>query len=87
MFVGEFGISRDVIGADAYLKAVAGACQRRKLSACLYAFRDPDWEAMDYELGDDASNQHARCIDRANKLYGAIKELCAEAIESDDKNE
>jgi len=75
IFVGEFGISRDVVGAELYLTAVAAACRKRNLSACLYAFRDPDWEAMDYELGIDGANQHRRSLGDENPLYRTIKDI------------
>lgn len=61
VIVGEVGISRDIDGAEAYFKAFFDACQANKMSCFVYAFRDPDWEAMDYEFGNVATNYSNRC--------------------------
>lgn len=55
IFLGEFGISRDTIGADKYLQSVTNACKQFGISATLYSYRDQDWDAMNYELGSDTS--------------------------------
>uniref|UniRef100_A0A914UQB0 Glycoside hydrolase family 5 domain-containing protein n=1 Tax=Plectus sambesii TaxID=2011161 RepID=A0A914UQB0_9BILA len=86
VFVGEFGICRDTVGADQYLEAVVDSCKRLNLVGCFYAFRDPDWEAMDYELGTDISNEHQRTI-KGNHFMELIKNSCANDFASVTKNE
>lgn len=51
MFIGESGIGRKVVGAEKYLQAVLRCCHDNEISCLLYAFRDEDWEGMDYEYG------------------------------------
>jgi hypothetical protein len=51
VFVGEFGIARETLGAADYLRAVGLACQANGLSCLLYGFREDTWDAMNYELG------------------------------------
>uniref|UniRef100_A0A914Q996 Glycosyltransferase 2-like domain-containing protein n=1 Tax=Panagrolaimus davidi TaxID=227884 RepID=A0A914Q996_9BILA len=75
VFIGEFGITREVKGAELYLKAISNSCKRYNISACLYAYRDPDWEAMDYELGVNASNYFERSSGSDNPLYNVIRKF------------
>jgi len=56
VFVGELGISRDIQGAQQYLHEMLQNCFENKWSVCLYAFREADWNIMDYELGIDINN-------------------------------
>ncbi|CAG2175043.1 unnamed protein product, partial [Oppiella nova] len=53
LLLGEFGISRDVLGADLYLHCIMNLCKTHAISAFIYSFRDEDWDSMDYELGDN----------------------------------
>lgn len=56
LFVGEFGICRDVEGAPDYLKAVINSCKKLNITGLIFSYRDPCWEAMDYEFGQQADN-------------------------------
>jgi glycosyltransferase involved in cell wall biosynthesis len=56
IFVGEFGVSRDSIGAATYLSDLTAIFRENEWNWCLYAFRDEAWDAMDYELGDNRGN-------------------------------
>lgn len=72
MFLGEFGITRDIEGAESYLKAVMKACKITGMTGFAFSFRDPDWEAMDYEFGEDLKNCSRRSEN--NSLMRAIVE-------------
>jgi glycosyltransferase involved in cell wall biosynthesis len=56
IFVGEFGISRDVPGAVQYLSDLIALFGEFGWSWTVYAFRDEEWDAMNYELGTDVNN-------------------------------
>lgn len=56
IFLGEFGICRDIKGAPDYLQAVIKSCKEVGMMGFLFSFRDPDWEAMNYEFGTNAGN-------------------------------
>lgn len=43
LFVGEFGICRDIDGAPDYLRAVINSCRKLKITGMLFSFRDPFW--------------------------------------------
>ena len=60
IFVGEFGVCRDVPGAAKYLADVTSAINAHGWSWCAFSFRDDEWDAMDYELGEDVDNQLCR---------------------------
>lgn len=60
VFVGEIGISRDIPGAELYLRDILRACHEQGWSSCLYAFREYHWDVMDYELGQDENNGRNR---------------------------
>lgn len=51
IFIGEFGICRETVGAQQYLTDLMDIFDEFRWSWCLYAFRDEAWDAMDYELG------------------------------------
>ena len=51
IFVGEFGICREVRGANQYLSDLISIFEQFGWGWCAYAFRDDAWDAMDYELG------------------------------------
>jgi hypothetical protein len=51
IFVGEFGICREVPGATQYLADLIDIFDSFGWGWCAYAFRDDAWDAMDYELG------------------------------------
>jgi glycosyltransferase involved in cell wall biosynthesis len=69
IYVGEFGVSRDSVGAAAYLGDLTSLFRKNEWSWCLYAFRDEAWDAMDYELGEDRSNMLER---RRNPLFDVV---------------
>jgi hypothetical protein len=56
ILVGEFGISREVQGSKQYLSDLLAIFTEHGWSWCLFSFRDPEWDSMDYELGEDMSN-------------------------------
>lgn len=43
MFVGEFGICRDIKGAPDYLRAVINSCKQLNMTGLLFSYRDPYW--------------------------------------------
>lgn len=57
IFVGEFGVTREVPGALQYLLDVMNIWEENGWSWCLFSFRDNEWDAMDYELGESKINQ------------------------------
>ncbi|XP_064607076.1 uncharacterized protein LOC135471689 [Liolophura sinensis] len=57
IFVGEFGVSREVPGALQYLLDTMNMWEENGWSWCLFSFRDNEWDAMDYELGENKTNQ------------------------------
>jgi glycosyltransferase involved in cell wall biosynthesis len=53
IFVGECGISREAIGAERYLFDVLDILTEFAWRWAIFAFRDAEWDAMNYELGRD----------------------------------
>ncbi len=51
IFVGEFGICREIPGSNEYLSDLIEIFEDFGWGWCAYAFRDDAWDAMDYELG------------------------------------
>lgn len=43
IFVGEFGICREIDGAPDYLKAVIDSCKKLNMTGLIYSYRDPYW--------------------------------------------
>lgn len=43
IFVGEFGICRDIEGATDYLRAVINSCKNLNMSGLVFSYRDPYW--------------------------------------------
>ena len=56
ILVGEFGISREVNGAELYLRDLLRIFGEFGWSWLLFSFRDEEWDALDYELGTDINN-------------------------------
>ena len=56
ILVGEFGISREIQGSRRYLSDLLAIFAEHGWSWCLFSFRDPEWDSMDYELGEDMLN-------------------------------
>jgi glycosyltransferase involved in cell wall biosynthesis len=56
IFVGECGVSREVAGAERYLFDVLEIFREFKWNWAVFAFRDTEWDAMNYELGTDIMN-------------------------------
>jgi|GEM_PF-1435003 len=53
IFVGECGVSREAAGAERYLFDVLEIFREFRWNWAAFAFRDAEWDAMDYELGTD----------------------------------
>jgi hypothetical protein len=53
IFVGECGVSREAAGAERYLFDVLEMFREFKWNWAAFAFRDAEWDAMNYELGTD----------------------------------
>ena len=69
ILVAEFGICREVEGAQKYLEDLVFLFRHFKWSWLLFSFRDEEWDALDYELGTDMNNM----LDRsATKLLTAV---------------
>ena len=69
ILVAEFGISREVQGAQQYLEDLISLFQHFKWSWLLFSFRDEEWDALDYELGPSVDNM----LDRSpTKLFRTI---------------
>ena len=66
ILVAEFGICREVQGAQQYLEDLVSIFQRFKWSWLLFSFRDEEWDALDYELGPSMDNMLERS---ATKLF------------------
>jgi glycosyltransferase involved in cell wall biosynthesis len=69
IFVGEFGVSRDVRGASEYLSDLIDIFREFGWSWTVFAFRDEEWDAMNYELGTDVRNM---LIPEGNKLFDLL---------------
>ncbi|ODN01496.1 GDP-perosamine synthase [Orchesella cincta] len=78
IFLGEFGISRDIGGAADYLRAVMKACKTIGLTGMVYSFRDVEWEAMNYEFGPTFENCVKNIPINSNPLMRAITEGIAD---------
>ena len=56
ILVAEFGICREIPGANEYLRDLVDIFKEFGWSWLLFSFRDEEWDAMDYELGEDTNN-------------------------------
>lgn len=56
ILVGEFGISREVLGSLEYLRDLVEIFKEFGWSWLLFSYRDEEWDSMDYELGTDFGN-------------------------------
>ena len=56
ILVAEFGICREIPGANEYLRDLVDIFKEFGWSWLLFSFRDEEWDAMDYELGEDIDN-------------------------------
>ncbi len=69
ILVAEFGICREVQGAQQYLEDLITLFQRFKWNWLLFSFRDEEWDALDYELGPSMDNMLNRS---PTKLFRAV---------------
>lgn len=67
IFVGEFGAGRRVAGAEAYLRDSIAAFEHFGWHRACYAFRKPEWDGKDYELGTAG----------LHKAYWVARDACA----------
>ena len=56
ILVAEFGICREIEGAEIYLTDLIRIFSEFEWSWLMFSFRDEEWDALDYELGGDMSN-------------------------------
>lgn len=56
ILVAEFGICREVPGAQCYLADLVDLFTECGWSWLLFSYRDEEWDALDYELGSHRSN-------------------------------
>jgi len=70
LFVGEAGVSREVQGAQRYLLDLIDLFNELEWNWAIYAFRDEEWDAMDYELGTDVKNMFPT---ESNELFARLK--------------
>jgi glycosyltransferase involved in cell wall biosynthesis len=70
LFVGETGVSREVQGAQRYLLDLLDLFNELEWNWAIYAFRDEEWDAMDYELGTDIRNMFPT---ESNELFARLK--------------
>jgi len=70
IFVGECGVCREVAGAERYLFDVLDVLAEFKWSWAVFAFRDPEWDAMDYELGADMQDMFPT---QASKFFARLR--------------
>jgi glycosyltransferase involved in cell wall biosynthesis len=56
IFVGECGVCRESAGAQRYLFDVLDVLTEYRWSWAVFAFRDAEWDAMNYELGTELQN-------------------------------
>lgn len=56
ILIAEFGICREVSGAPQYLHDLVNIFSEFHWSWLVFSFRDEEWDALDYELGQDLSN-------------------------------
>jgi glycosyltransferase involved in cell wall biosynthesis len=73
IFVGECGVSREVAGAERYLFDVLEIFRELKWNWAAFAFRDAEWDAMNYELGTDIQTmllgQRSALFDRLTRYF------------------
>lgn len=74
-FIGEFGICREIKGAEQFLMDIGMSCFRNNLTAFLYAFRENGWDGMDYELGTNMPPSRIRIPPSKNILMKTVFEL------------
>lgn len=53
ILVGEFGCNRMVPGAKEYLNDLVAVFEKQRWHWAFYAYREDEWDAMDYECGTD----------------------------------
>ena len=70
ILVAEFGICREVVGAQQYIADLISMFQHFGWSWLVFSFRDEEWDAMDYELGTDVNNMLERSTE--NTLFKTI---------------
>ncbi len=70
ILVAEFGICREVVGAQQYIQDLISIFQHFGWSWLVFSFRDEEWDAMDYELGTDMNNTLDRSTE--NTLFKTI---------------
>ena len=73
IFVGECGVSREAAGAERYLFDVLEMFREFNWNWAAFAFRDAEWDAMNYELGTDIQTmlpgQRSALFDRLTRYF------------------
>lgn len=86
ILVGEFGVDRRAPGAQQYLQDLIAMFNEHNWHWAVYAFRDLDWEGMDYQLGTERLPSQIWETGKApdyeayhvpNRLFGVLQEAWA----------
>jgi endoglucanase len=70
IFVGEVGVTREAEGAQRYLVDLLDLFDEFGWNWAIYAFRDEEWDAMDYELGPDINSMFPT---ESNELFARLR--------------
>ncbi|RNA03010.1 aminotransferase [Brachionus plicatilis] len=74
VLVGEFGIRRNVEGAENYLRCGLDAFNQLNVPVFIFSFRDPFCHKMNYEFGPDDNNR-TRLLENENNLFCSLREM------------
>jgi hypothetical protein len=70
IFIGECGVCREANGAQRYLLDVLDIFAEFRWNWAIFAFRDPEWDAMNYELGTDLDNMF---VTEVSEFFARLK--------------
>ncbi len=73
LFLGEVGIDRRIPGAREYLRDALALASARRWHWAFYAFREDDWDGMDYELGTAPADPTSAAARRRGDDAGGLR--------------